>query len=103
MKINKALLFIIGTVTTLALIGSGWIYHALSSDDKSAITQTELTNLQISFMKQYGVDATISEIIEPKIYEVAWAGSNGSQNISMNVGGVWVLIASIPAPATPAP
>ncbi len=65
-------------------------------------TNAELTSLQISFMKTYGTSATVTQIIsDPKTYEVAWTSSDGSKNVSENVGGVWVEIASTPVTTTP--
>ncbi len=96
---------ILTILIVIAVLGSasGWVYHA-TTDKNNDVTQEELMNLQVSFMQQYGTEAAINEVINPKIYEIAWTGSDGSKNVSMNVGGVWVLIASIPAPQeTPTP
>ncbi len=85
-------------------IASGWVYHYFAGNSSVAapiMSQTELMGLQVSFIKQYGTQANISEVITPKIYEVAWTDGQGGKNVSMNVGGVWVLIANVPA--SPAP
>ncbi len=79
---------------------SGWAYHFwgdrnVSGMPQQAMSQNELMALQISFIKQYGTQATITEAIVPKIYEVAWTDGQGVKNVSINVGGVWVLIASV--------
>ena len=96
---NKQRWIVIG-LAALTILGSasGWIYNAVKPDpNPNTISTTELDNLQISFLKQYGTSATVSQIIIPKEYEVAWKGADGSQNVSVNIGGVWCQIASIPA------
>jgi hypothetical protein len=91
-------------LSVLVVLGSasGWIYSFVKPDPNKT-TQTEINNLQVSFMKQYGTSATITEMINPKIYEVAWKGSDGSQNVSVNIGGVWCQIANVPATSTTPP
>lgn len=95
MKKSKILII---SLIVIALLGSssGWIYHALASRQTLSISQNEMIALQFSFLKQYGTQVTITQVIVPKIYEIAWTDSNGDNNISMNIGGVWVLIASTP-------
>ncbi len=85
----------------IAVLGSssGWAYHFWT---EKKTTDSELLNLQVSFLKQYGNTATVKETISPKIYEIAWADDKGNNYVSMNVGGVWVIIANTPAP-TPSP
>lgn len=87
----------------LATLGSasGWAYHAMASKDNFRMSGSELMGIQVSFLKQYGTQATITEVIIPKIYEVAWTNGQGDKNVSMNVGGVWVLIANSPMTTPP--
>lgn len=73
---------------------SGWAISRESGDDRS-ISKEESMNLQLSFMKQYGTDATITQLISPKIYEAMWT-KDGNTNVSVNFGGVWVTVASTP-------
>ena len=96
---NQKWLIIILVVLVVLGIASGWVYNAVKSGPQKP-SSTELNNLQISFMKQYGTSATVNEMINPKIFEVAWTGSDGSKNVSVNIGGVWCQIASVPVAAT---
>ena len=93
------------TLAVLVIIGSasGWVYALVKKNDPPAPTSAEITALQFSFMKQYGTTANVTQIINPQIFEVAWTGADGSKNVSMNVGGIWVLIASQPTVTTPLP
>jgi hypothetical protein len=97
-KQQKWLVIVLAILVVLGS-ASGWIYNLVKVDPQKP-SQTELNNLQISFMKTYGTSATVTEMINPKIYEVAWTGSDGSKNVSINVGGVWALLASIPNSST---
>ena len=98
MKQQKWLVVILAILVVLGS-ASGWIYNTVKKPG-STLSKDEITNLQVSFMKQYGTDASISEGIVPKVYEVAWVAKDGTKNVSMNVGGIWVLIASVPATST---
>ncbi len=91
-KLSIASLVVLG----ILMVSSGWVYHFKVSGDTTTIKQDEFMNLQLSFLKQYGNQATITEAITPKIYEIAWTDNQGNKNVSMNVGGVWVLIQSVP-------
>ena len=92
----KVLLVVISIIFGIVL--GAFLQPKLFPSNKPS--QAELGNLQLSFLKQYGTSATINEMISPKIFEVAWKGSDGSQNVSINVGGVWCEIASIPVTTT---
>ena len=86
---------IIGLIVLVVLgSASGWVYNFIKTPHQTP--QNEISNLQLSFVKQYGTDASITEMINPKIYEVAWTDKDGNKNVSMNVGGVWVVLVSIP-------
>lgn len=96
---QRTLVIILAVIAVLGS-ASGWVYHAIADKKDLSISQSELMNLQVSFLKQYGSQATITEAINPKIYEVAWTDGQNTKNVSVNIGGVWVLIASVPAPTT---
>ena len=93
--------YLIGLAILLLLGSLGLGVYNFVKPNSDPPTNAELTSLQISFMKTYGTSATVTQIIsDPKTYEIAWKGSDGSSNVSENVGGVWVLIASVPATST---
>jgi hypothetical protein len=87
--------FIVSIIVVLLGVSSGWVYNEMKKSPNSFSTE-EINSLQVSFIRQYGTDANITEGIIPKIYEVAWTDKDGNKNVSMNVGGVWVLINSVP-------
>lgn len=89
---------VIGLIALVVLgSASGWVYDAVKTTKPS---QAELYNLQLSFTKQYPT-GTVEQMITPKIYEFAWKDSSGNTNVSVNIGGVWVEIASNPVTTTP--
>jgi len=92
---KHSLIIIVVSIIFILGISSGWVYNALQKQSQ-ALSKDEISNLQLSFVKYYGTEANITEGIIPKIYEVAWTDKDGNKNVSMNVGGVWVLIASVP-------
>ena len=95
---QKIIIIILSIVAVLGS-SSGWVYHFWTEKKTS---DSELMALQVSFLKQYGSTATVKETISPKIYEIAWSDDKGNNYVSMNVGGVWVVIANNSAP-TPTP
>ena len=89
--------YLIGLAILLLLGSLGLGVYNFVKPKSDTPTNAELTSLQISFMKTYGTSATVTQIISnPKTFEIAWKGSDGSKNVSMNVGGIWVIIANIP-------
>jgi hypothetical protein len=91
------------SLIVVAILGtaSGWVCPIVvkknvPNNDPSVLSADEQMGLQLSFIKQYP-QGTITQALIPKVYEVAWTGENGTRNVSMNVGGVWLLIASVPS------
>ena len=91
---KQRILVIVLAVLVALGCASGWVYHFVVNKNTYVIQPDEYMGLQVSFMKKYGNDATIKEAISPKIYEVSWTDAQGNSNVSMCVGGVWILIAS---------
>ncbi len=100
---NKKLWVVIG-VLVLAVIGttSGLIYNMVKSNSETA-TKAEMSQLQTTFVQQYGSKAVIKELVAPeKVYAALWSDGDGISHVSWNIGGVWAVVWSSPAP-TPTP
>ncbi len=83
-------------VVIIAAISSGWIYNIVRTNKAN-----ELTTLLDTFRQQYGTEAVIKDLVSPKkVYAVSWS-DNGYNNISWNIGGIWVTVFSTPVIEVP--
>lgn len=102
---NKKLWIVIG-VLVLAVIGtsSGLVYNTVKGNNENA-TKSEMSQLQTTFVQQYGSKAIIKEIVAPeKVYAALWTDGDGGSHVSWNIGGVWAVVwSSAPPTTTPAP
>lgn len=86
---KKVILITIAVIVLFAAISSGWVYNVIHTSRVN-----ELTLLYDTFRQQYGTEAVINELVAPKkVYAVSWS-ADGYNNISWNIGGIWVLVYS---------
>ena len=99
MKVKKIVWIIVGIVVAIALVSSGWVYNVIRTHRAD-----ELSNLRSTFIQQYGTEATINMLVSPKkVYAVSWTSADGYNNISWNIGGIWLTVYSIPPTADTTP
>lgn len=99
MKVRKLIWIPLVVIAAICLASSGFIYNALRENSQSA-NSNELANLQVTFLQQYGSDATIKQLVCPdKVYAAAWTSSDGATHISWNIGGLWVTVYSSEIPS----
>jgi type II secretory pathway pseudopilin PulG len=92
---KKVTVIVVLAIVVIALASSGWVYSIVRSNRAD-----ELESVQRSFVQQYGSVATINELVSPKkVYAASWT-ADGNNNISWNIGGIWVLVYSVPVAAT---
>lgn len=66
-------------------------------ESRNLISQDEATSLQIGFLKQYpGLEA--DKVIVPKICEIAAHDKQNNSYVLLNVGGIWAVLSTTPAP-----
>ena len=88
---KRIILIVVVFILLIAAISSGWVYNIIRSNKAN-----ELMTLENSFRQQYGQDAVITDLVSPeKVYAAAWTSSDGHNNISWNIGGVWVTVYSV--------
>lgn len=104
---NNNVLKVVLIVLVVILTASGWIAFSISHNNTEkqikdiqawfSISDSESTQLQISFIKSYP-QLNATQLIVPKIYEIASEDNQGNKYVMVNVGGVWTIISSTPAP-----
>ena len=87
-------------ITVLVVIASsGWVFTILR--DRETAADKELATLQTSFVKQYGSEAIVTQIVSPdKVYAASWTSKDGTTHVSWNIGGIWVTVFNSPPTTT---
>lgn len=98
---NKKLLMILAIVIIVAGATSGWVFNFIKSQKYAR--DKELTAVQSSFDRQYGIDGiTIMQMVSPKkVYAVSWKSKDGLSHVSWNIGGIWVMVYTAPESTAP--
>lgn len=100
MNRKKILWVVLGAVVfvTVLILGLWWGINIVERNNQ-LVKSNEMAVLQATFVQQYGVDATIQQLVSPdKVYAVMWTDSDGINHVSWNIGGVWAIVWSSPVP-----
>ncbi len=102
-NIKKVVIWVIGVIVVLSLIGSGWVYSYCRN--RNSALDRELATLTATFNQQYGTDGIkVNQMLaNKKVYTAVWESKDGATHISWNVGGLWVTVwdGNIPAGTAP--
>jgi len=98
MGVKKVIVIIVSAIVLLCLIGSGWVYNLVITNNE-LIESNEMATLQTTFIQQYGSEATIQRLVSPdKVYAAVWTDGDGISHVSWCIGGVWALVWTAPTP-----
>ena len=94
MKNIRAMIGITLIACIVVIMSVGYLSYTIGKNRQTA-ENSEMLNLQTTFVQQYGSESTIRQIVSPdKVYAALWTDSDGIAHVSWNIGGLWVMVYS---------
>ncbi len=94
MKNRRAMVGMTLIALIVVIMGIGFMGYTIGKN-RQVSENSEMLNLQTTFVQQYGSESTIRQIVSPdKVYAALWTDSDGIAHVSWNIGGLWVMVYS---------
>ena len=92
MKNIRAMIGITLIACIVVIMSVGYLSYTIGKNRQTA-ENSEMLNLQTTFVQQYGSEAVINQMVSPdKVYAALWTDSEGVAHVSWNIGGLWVTV-----------